>query len=208
MSQVTIERRALTSLELRDDRLGQPPVIAGYAAIYDVETVIGGLFREVVRPGAFDRAIRDGADVVAWYAHGDGGQLPLGASYAGTLRLSLDGYGLLYEITPPDTPGARAVIEAIRRGEVRGSSFAFSVPPGGDRWVEAPGELPLRELLDVDLWDVSPVVWPAYDQTTVSVRSAADVLAGARLESAPAPTNHDRTDELELVHRRLRLLIV
>ena len=172
------ERRGLTeSVECRDTESGA--TISGYAAVFNKETVIGGAwgFREQVDPHAFDDAIgRD--DVRALFNHDP--NFLLGRTKSGTLRLKVDKKGLRYEVDLPDTAQARDVRELIRRGDVSGSSFGFSVE--GDEWDEAQvkaGKLPLRTLTKLALFDVSPVTYPAYPQTSVSARSKAQSLVEA-----------------------------
>lgn len=155
--------------ELRE-RDGGPPVLEGYASVFNSEAVIGGRFREMIAPGAFARALKDGDDVVALFNHNP--DSVIGRTSNGTLRLSEDAHGLKYMVDlNPDDPDAQRVLAKVRRGDVVASSFAFSVVredvrrSGGD-------ELPLRVIQDVKLYDVSPVTTPAYAATTVSARDA------------------------------------
>jgi phage head maturation protease len=119
--------------------------------------------------------------------------------------------------TPPDTPEARSVITAIERGEVNGASFAFEMiydekgRPLGERWVEEPGEGPLRELLDAIIWDVSPVVFPAYSDSDTEVKEDAHRVyteyrkahpAPDQVETAPGDTNPDDDDQVADVDQR------
>ena len=134
---------------------------------YDVETDLG-YFREVIRPGFFKAAIDEGHDVVAWYQHGEGAPLPLGRTTAKTLVLREKDNGLEAVATPPDRPWVDDVRASIERGDVNGASFAFGDPV--QRWTEEPDVLPLRELLSAVIWDVSPVVFPAYPQTDSALR--------------------------------------
>ena len=175
-----IEYRELTTAELRSDP--EKKMLSGLAVPYNHETVIGGLFREIMRPGAFRRAIDGGQDVVAWYQHGKGSPIPLGRTTATppTLRLNETPEGVGFEIDTPDTQSANELHAAIARGDIRGVSIAFDVPePAGEAWnfeETRSGKLPLREVSDADLFDVSPVVWPAYKGTVVNARSAEEVL--------------------------------
>lgn len=175
------EERA-TGLYDREDgvKLGQPelredqpfPKISGYAAVFNVLSL--PLFfgvREKIRPGAFTRALKEGQDVRGLVDHKP--SMILGRTKAGTLRLREDDHGLHYEIDPPDTTVGRDVIVSLRRKDVDQSSFAFRVKEeeynikkedNGDKTV-------IRELIDVDLFDVSVVTYPAYPQTSVSVRN-------------------------------------
>lgn len=152
-----------------------PTSLHGYAAVFNEEAVIAGMFREVILPGAFDAAIKNGDEVIAQWNHGDGGTLPLGNTAAGTLRLQEDARGLFYEIDIPDTTQARDLAVSVKRGDVRKSSFMFEVDgPTGDTWdysATKSGGLPLRQITRVKLYDVSPVGRPAYAGTSVSARA-------------------------------------
>lgn len=183
---------------------------------YDKETRIWW-FREVIRPGFFSRAIDEKQDVVAWYAHGEGGQLPLGRTGAGTFTMAETKKGMTGIATPPDTQSARELITAIERGEINGASFAFEMiydEKGralGERWIEDPGEDPLRELLDAIIWDVSPVVFPAYTDSDTEIKENARKTyteyrtahpAPNQAETAPGDTNRQDVDQAEDVETR------
>jgi HK97 family phage prohead protease len=151
---------------------GEMPTIVGYAAKFDREANIGDWFTEVIRPGAFARAIAED-DVRALFNHDP--NYVLGRNVAGTLVLAEDATGLRIEVTPPDTQWARDLVETIRRGDVDQMSFAFRVV--SETWTRREGQTPdvLRELVEVRLYDVSPVTYPAYEDTEVGVR---DMIAG------------------------------
>lgn len=150
-------------------------ILDGYGAVFNEETVIGGGmwgFRERIAPGAFaDSIIAD--DVRGLFNHD--ANFVLGRNVSGTMRLKEDGIGLHYEIDlNPDDNQAVRVAAMIKRGDVSGSSFAFSVADEGDAWdfTEVKnGKLPLRTITRAQLYDVSPVTYPAYPQTTVSARA-------------------------------------
>lgn len=162
------ERMACGHAELREDS-GAPPKIVGYASVFDRAADIG-TFDEIVRPGAFARAVREKQDVRALINH-DANHV-LGRSSAGTLRMMEDDTGLKVEIDPPDTQAARDLMESMRRGDVSQMSFAFIPAEGGERVSRDKGTgRRLRELLDVDLFDVSVVTYPAYEETSAAVRS-------------------------------------
>lgn len=174
---MSIERRVLKGgLELRQE--GEPkPTIMGYAAVFDSLSEDLGGFRERIKVGAFTRTIREGADVRALVDH-DPSKI-LGRNTAGTLRLKPNAKGLLSEIDPPDTTAGRDIVESIKRGDVSGMSFGFMVR--SDEWHMEDG-VPIRELLDVDLFDVSVVTFPAYPETDVAVRSLEKFKAAAKAE--------------------------
>ncbi|MDP2330406.1 MAG: HK97 family phage prohead protease [Reyranella sp.] len=162
-----IERRS--AIELRAAGNSKTPQLAGYAAVFDAPSQDLGGFVEIVKPGAFDRTLRSNtADPLALVAH-----MPdrvLGRRSAGTLRLKEDAKGLAFEIDLPNTTAARDLLVSVERGDVKGASFAFVVPAGGDKW-EVRGETVFRELHEVALHEISITASPAYQDTTVARRS-------------------------------------
>jgi len=184
------EFRACQELRIErgpDDR----PRLVGYAAVFNSRSqLLAGPsqqgFSEIIRPGAFKRSLAAGADVRALVNHDP--SLILGRRKAGTLKVEEDERGLRVEIMPGDTQVGRDAVENVRRGDIDGMSFGFLTPRGGDRWN---GEVPpLRELLDVDVFDVSIATYPAYLRPDVAVRSleiAFRSLEWAKIEGLIAP---------------------
>lgn len=183
-----MERRFTSRQQCRIERRaeGKAGMLVGYAAVYfDAQDVVGTQYPlwtgavERVMPGAFDRAIRERQDVRGLSNHNV--DTIVGRTLAGTMRLSTDAVGLRYEIDLPETEAARTLATAIERGDVSGSSFSFRTV--SQNWRNerlADGvTIEIRELLDVDLFDVGPVVFPAYESTTVATREAGE-LAEAR----------------------------
>jgi uncharacterized protein len=162
-----IERRYQTT-ELRVEPKDNQPHIVGYAAVFNSRSNDLGGFREFISPGAFARTLKDQPDVRALYDHNSGAVL--GRTKAGTMTLGEDQRGLFCDITPPDTETGRSVVESIRRGDIDGMSFGFCTV--SDNWGTEDG-MPLRELVDLDLIEVSCVAFPAYPDTAVAVRSLA-----------------------------------
>jgi HK97 family phage prohead protease len=155
-------------LEIRREAEDGPQYIYGYAAAYGkLSRKLGG-FVEQVDTHAFDESKAEGwPDVVCRYNHKD--DALLGTTYARTLRLGTDQTGLAYEVQPP---AARAdVLEYVQRGDIRHSSFAFRVYPGGDEWGVSEFNYPMRTLLSVQLIDVAPVLDPAYPDATAGARA-------------------------------------
>lgn len=146
--------------------------LRGYAAIFDSEADLGG-FTEVIRNGAFRKSLAGGSNIRALYHHQ--GDALLGTTRGGTLQLREDAKGLAFELALPDTSHGRDVAELVRRGDVAGASFGFRVRDGGDRWEQRGAQL-LRELLDVDLAEVTLTHDPAYTDTTVALRSRPHAL--------------------------------
>ena len=168
MTTETRERRFTKDIEIRVHTEGGQQKISGYAAVFNSRSEdLGGFFEEI-RPGAFTRALAEGQDVIGAVDHNP--SKILGRNTAGTMRLSQDDKGLKYEIDVPETQAAKDVVTSIKRGDVTGSSFAFSVV--SDEWRTEDG-VEIRTLIDVDLFDVGPVSTPAYKATVTqaSLRS-------------------------------------
>jgi HK97 family phage prohead protease len=147
--------------------------IGGYAAQFNKEAT-GLSFREVIAPGAFTRTLQSGEPVFLLVNH-DTDSLPLASTQSGTMALRQDETGLYMEADlDPNNPRAQELASAVSRGDVSKMSFAFTVEPGGDT-----REAGLRTLEDLNLFEVSVVTWPAYDATTVGMRTASDEDAEA-----------------------------
>ncbi|NBT78846.1 MAG: HK97 family phage prohead protease [Betaproteobacteria bacterium] len=140
--------------------------IGGYAAQFNKEAT-GLSFREVIAPGAFTRTLQSGEPVFLLVNH-DTDNLPLASTQSGTMALRQDETGLYMEADlDPNNPRAQELASAVSRGDVSKMSFAFTVEPGGDTREDG-----LRTLQDLNLFEVSVVTWPAYDATTVGMRTA------------------------------------
>lgn len=153
---------------------GVPPaprgfVLSGYAAVFNSLSQDLGGFRERIAQGAFRRAIETKQDVVLVPDHNYQAAGVLGRSTNGTLRLSENPTGLRVSARLPETTVARDLAAVVKRGDVAGMSFAFRVNgPDGENWSKE-GDLIVREVRDVDLMDVSVVVFPAYQASSVKV---------------------------------------
>lgn len=150
--------------------------LSGYAAVFDSPTHIDsweGKFDEVIARGAFARTINNGSPVVQ-FDHGHHpsiGSLPI----SGPPTLSEDKRGLWVEAEMHKAELFEPVREAIASGAIKGMSFRFSVVR--EEWDESEDrEVPLRRITEVRLYELGPVVFPAYTNTTVGVRSDLDRL--------------------------------
>lgn len=153
---------AYSNLELRSE--GDGNTVVGYAAVWDSPSEPMP-FTEFVKRGAFSKTLNDGADVRLLIDH-EG--IPLARTKSGTLRLSEDNIGLRIESDlDPLNPDAARVISAMRRGDMTQMSFAFRTIK--DWWNN---DRSVRELREVQLFDVSIVTFPAYEETVAELRSA------------------------------------
>jgi uncharacterized protein len=192
-----IERRWFQSPNLRLDGKGAESEkdikIRGHAAIFNELSVDLGGFREKIDPGAFAKSILEDDVRALWNHNAD---MVLGRNTSGTLKLTEDERGLAIEIDPPDTQLGRDVMCLMQRGDVTQMSFGFTVPEGGERW-EMMGGVAIRTLTAVNLFDVSPVTYPAYEGTDVAARSV--------LEAAKKAGYLDTSDSLQMLRYKLML---
>ncbi len=169
--------------------------IRGHASVFGQVAQIRGGF-ERIDPAAFDRALREGQEVVLLANH-EG--LPLGSTAASTLRLGTDRRGLTVDADLPDTTLGRDVAVLLARGDLRKMSFGFI--PRGDR-IDVVRGRQVRTITDVDLFDVSIVTTPAYTGTDVALRSM-DFDALPELEVEP-PINPRPSARAEAARIRAR----
>jgi HK97 family phage prohead protease len=191
----TLERRYLSANDIEVRRADKEPVtITGYAAVFNSFSEDLGGFREIIRPGAFQRSIAGGADVRALVDH-DPAKI-LGRTKSGTLKVSEDTRGLRFEVTLPDTTAARDLLVSMERGDVSGCSFGFRVEKDGDLWRNEQGKA-VRELHHVDVFDVSVVTYPAYTAADAQVsKRALDFMTAETAEPTDIYRERVRVREL------------
>ena len=166
-----IEKRTIKT-ELRvirkDD--GSLPVIEGHAAVFNSDSEDMG-FIERIRPGAFKEALKN-SDIRSLFNHD--ANIVLGRNKSGTLELKEDSKGLFQITHPPDTQLVRdMVLSPIERGDIDQQSFGFTVEK--DSWEGLDTDKPVRTIEKIkELFDVSVVTYPAYQDTSVALRSLAE----------------------------------
>lgn len=185
------QQRAAIKIEKRE---GKPDLIVGYAAVFYDPNDPGTAYRmfdwleERIKPGAFDRAIKERHDARGLFNH-DPSHI-LGRVTSDTCRLSVDSVGLRYEIDVPDTQTGRDLVTSIQRGDISGSSFAFRATKV--IWIDEVidgHDMQIREIHDLDLGDVGPVTYPAYQATTADTRSNGADEQALRQELLESRTN-------------------
>ena len=187
----------LAQLETRED--GQQ-VVVGYAAVFYREGDPGTEYRlwgnliERIAPEAFNRALAEKQDVRGLFNHEPDNLL--GRTGPGTLRLSADDLGLRYEVDLPDTQVGRDLAVSLARGDLTGSSFSFL--PKHVQWQEEEENSDIRTLTDVDLYDVGPVTFPAYEATSAGLRAAGEA---EEIEKSRAEWKARRGED-EAIHQR------
>ena len=152
---LNLERRAV--VELRADRQR----IVGHAIVFDTRSRDLGGFVEVVRRDAVKSTLQ--SDIVALFNH-DSNQV-LGRTPQ-TLQLSTDTRGLAFVLDPAPTQAGRDAFELVKRGDITGASFGFRTKK--DAWRDEAGTV-IRELLDIEIAEISLTAFPAYADTDVSI---------------------------------------
>ena len=186
-------------------------IIEGHAAVFEQKTDIGGCFFEVIDRGAFEdeNSLRD----VALFVNHNLEQIPLARSRRNngnsTMTLKVDDVGLAIraKLDVENNLAAKALWSAVRRGDIQGMSFAFRV--GDEEWQDMNSEMPTRRIKKISrVFEVSAVAFPAYEQTDISARAAADTLESAKraLENARGKSSEDDRAQIEIF--RLKNLIL
>lgn len=168
--------------EIREAAEGQPTTLFGYAVVFDSIADISGYFNERVAHGAFTETLKNDP-ILALFAH-DWSKV-LGKTSSGTLRLREDDKGLAFEIDIPDTSIGRDLAVSVRRGDIDSCSFGFEALE--ESWDNAQN---LRTIEKAKLYEITITANPAYGETSVSARSAEDVLNEIRAKSVP-PVSSD-----------------
>ena len=143
--------------------------LEGYGAVFNSPTEINsweGNFEERIAPGAFAKTLQERKPVVQ-FDHGHDiatGSVPIAAIE----DIREDKRGLFVRARMFDNPRVEPIRQAIAGGAIDGMSFRFRVTR--EEWDDS-GPLPVRTIKELDLFELGPVVFPAYESTSVGVRS-------------------------------------
>ena len=143
--------------------------VSGYAIRFNEDSAFMG-FTERINPSALPASMLENADIFAYFNHDWSKVL---ARTPNSLKLDLRDDGLYYEFEAPNTQDGNDLLEHIKRGEMYGTSFAFSLPEdgSGEVWTKQEDGTYMREIIMFDaLYEISPVYTPAYPTTSVSAR--------------------------------------
>ena len=165
-----IERRQITGGLQIEERADGKKGITGLGIVFNKRSVNMGGFVEIVLPEAVRGIDFSDPDIVSAINH-DINQVVGRAP--DTLEIDVRNDGVYYFIPESDDPDYRSLESKVKRGIIRGSSFSFNTSPGGDKWTdEDGGNYMLRTISEFSgIYDLSPVVRPAYPDTTVAKRS-------------------------------------
>ena len=165
--------------------------VSGYAIRFNEDSAFMG-FTERINPSALPASMLENADIFAYFNHDWSKVL---ARTPNSLKLDLRDDGLYYEFEAPNTQDGNDLLEHIKRGEMYGTSFAFSLPEdgSGEVWTKQEDGTYMREIIMFDaLYEISPVYTPAYPTTSVSARCLEHVR---KLEEQNM--KEDEKDEME-----------
>jgi uncharacterized protein len=192
------ERRTFTgTVHTRADGEGMPKEIGGIAAVVNSATDLG-YFEEVILPGAFDYALSKEYDIRCLFNHE--AELILGRTKANTCKVFVNADGNLEYTWVPDyeNPTHMSVVRSIMRGDITQSSFAFTIKEQMWSDSEKYGQMGKRTIRVIeDLYDVSPVTYPAYADTEADARSVV-ALRDQEREIEEAKRSQAAADVLKL----------
>jgi len=178
------EKRAyMCEVSTRSDEV-HGNVLEGVPIVYDAETDIGGMWREIIDRGALDEAdLKD----VRFLVNHDIDSIPLARSRNNnensTMQMTVenDGLHVRVDLDTEGNPKAKELYSAVKRQDISGMSFMFSVK--ADAWDDLDSDYPTRHITALDkVFEVSAVTFPAYEQTSINARSVE--TGKASLESA------------------------
>lgn len=143
-------------------------ILSGRPVVYESPTEIrdiGGSYIEIIKRGALDGT--DISDVRLLVGH-DASRIPL-ARTPRTMSLEVDADGLTFRAHLPNTEAGKEAFEAVERGDIRGLSFAFTVPDGGDEYDPETNTRTINRIAKV--YECTLTAFPAYESTYVSAES-------------------------------------
>lgn len=148
-------------------------IVEGHCILYNTMSLDLGGFKEIIKPGAVTMDLIKKSDILAVYDHRpERGLLARSMFGDGSLTLKPDNKGLFFSYQTPDTSLGQEVAESIRRRDIRGASFGFYCKEDQQTWEKQSDGSYIRTILRFELLtDVSPTPRPAYQETSVAVRS-------------------------------------
>ena len=207
-----LEKRFYTftpNVEKRDDGTAR---LYGYPIVFNSPADIGGIFREIVMPGALDGA--DLKDVPLLVNHNDN-MIPVARSRRNngnsTMFLTVDEKGLRFEATLDISrnPTAAELYSAVERGDIDGMSYGFRVSKENERWEGLETNYPTRYINRfTKIFEISACTFPAYDASDINARSKVALdSARAELDSSRQHTASNAVDTADINMARLRAKI-
>lgn len=169
------EKRTMM-FDVRADPQSNSNVIIGTPIVFESKTDLGYFYEKI------DRKALDNADLsdVRFLINHDMDSIPLARYCAGSaentmqLRIEPDGLKISVELDTENNSEAKSLYSAVKRGDITGMSFAFSID--GERWDDLDTDKPTRTLTSISrVFEVSAVTFPAYQATDIKARNAKDL---------------------------------
>ena len=170
MEDMSIKRSFEITYRAKKD--SEKKVIQGYAVVFDSWTDIsswGEIWKECIRKGAFTQSLKENS-ILALYNHDFNNVL---ARKDVNMKLVEDDKGLYFEIELPDTTQGNDLYELINKGIVNQCSFSGYVRK--NLWSEDNGGNVLREILEIDLIEITITPIPAYEVTEAEVKRSREI---------------------------------
>ena len=180
--------------------------IMGRPIVYDSMTDLGW-FSEIIEAGALDKTnLKD----VRFLVNHDTSMIPLARSRNNnensTMQLEVDNEGMKIRVNldTENNTEARNLYSAIKRGDITGMSFMFTID--GEEWEDLESDHPTRRVKSIgQVFEVSAVTFPAYEATEISARDKEALdSAKATLDSVRRQSLESEKEALELEKAKLR----
>lgn len=179
--------------------------ITGRPIVYNSKTDLG-YFDEIIESGALDKAnLKD----VRFLVNHNTDMIPLARSRNNNenstmqLEVDKDGMGIRVNLDTENNSDARNLYSAIKRGDITGMSFMFTIDK--EEWENLETDHPTRRIRKIgQVFEVSAVTFPAYESTEISARDK-EALESAKLVLESAKRSLDSDNEaLELEKAKTR----
>ena len=190
------QRAYMCDVQTRTDE-NHGNILEGIPILYDSETDIGGMWKEIIDRGALDEAdLKD----VRFLVNHDIDSIPLARSRNNnensTMQMTVesDGLHIRVDLDTEGNPRAKELYSAVKRQDISGMSFMFTVR--SDKWEDLDSDYPTRHITKLDrIFEVSACTFPAYESSSINARSVE--TGKASLDSAKeALENARKTEEL------------
>lgn len=195
------------AFEIRAEENEKDSIITGRPIVYESKTDMG-YFDEIIHKGALDDA--DLTDVRFLVNH-DLSKIPLARSRRNnknsTMQLTVDAKGLSIRVTldTDNNTEARNLYSAVKRGDITGMSFMFSIDD--EEWEDLESDHPTRHIHKIGtVVEVSAVTLPAYDSTEINARDKV-ALDNARSAVETARQSQQTSVDTDAEKEKLRLQI-
>ena len=196
----TIMEKRIFNLESRfETREDGTEFVSGYGAVFNSKSENLGGFYEFISPSAITQETIDKSDIRALINHDQ--NLVLARSTSGTLKVEVDEKGMRYSFDIPQTSYGKDLAINMKNGNISQSSFAFTIARDGDNWTTDEEGNDIRTITKIErLYDVSPVVYPAYSQ------AESDLVVAQRGLAMYKEKQEIKEEENDLVARSLAKL--